>query len=186
MRYEPEKYYHVYNKGVNNKALFHSQENYRYCLQLLHKYAVENNVSVLAYCLMPDHYHVMLQQHGDGSIQRCLQATFKEYTQSFNQEHQRSGTLFDGRAKAHEVDNDLYIVQLCADIHLHPVSAQLIHTPEEWEFSDYKEWIDIRQSDITDLSLRNSFFDNGKQYRNFIESQHHARIDEKFDHLKHD
>jgi hypothetical protein len=133
---------------------------------------------------MPDHYHFVLQQQGEGSIQHCLHKLFTAYTQTFNKQHQKSGTLFEGRAKAHEVENDLYIVQLCAYIHLNPVSAQLVHTPEEWEFSDYKEWIDIRQSGSTDLSLRNSFFDNGNQYRNFIESQRLDRVDEKFDRLK--
>ena len=181
MKYEPEKYYHVYNRGANKGKIFLSQENYRYCLRLMHKYAIEYKISILAYCLMPNHYHFFFQQSLEGSIQRCIQTLFNAYTQAFNKQHQRSGTIFEGRAKAREVDSDLYAVQLCAYIHLNPVSAQLINTPEEWEFSDYKEWIDIRNSDRTDLSLRNCYFDNGEQYRDFIESQRMARVDEKLE-----
>ena len=181
MKYESEKYYHVYNRGANKEKIFLSHENYRYCLRLMYKYTIENKISILAYCLMPNHYHFLLQQSLEGSIQRCIQTLFNAYTQAINKQHQRSGTLFEGRAKAREVDSDLYAVQLCAYIHLNPVSAQLVNTPEEWEFSDYKEWIDVRQTDLNDLSLRNSFFENGKQYRDFIELQRCTRVEEKLD-----
>jgi REP element-mobilizing transposase RayT len=184
VKYEPEKYYHLYNRGANKVEIFLSQENYFSCLQLMHKYAIEYKISVLAYCLMPNHYHFLLKQSGGGSIQGWIQTLFDTYTPAFNKQHQRSGTLFEGKAKAHEVDNDMYSIQLCAYIHLNPVSAHLVKTPEEWEFSDYKEWIDIRQSDYTDLALRNSYFDNGKQYHEFIESQRLDRVDDKFDRLK--
>ncbi|MCX6121969.1 MAG: transposase [Ignavibacteriales bacterium] len=195
MKYESEKYYHIYNRGANKEEIFFFHENYRYCLRLLEKYATKYKVVVLAYCLMPNHYHFMLRQSLKGSVQRCIQTLFNSYTQALNKEQHRSGTLFEGRAKTREVDSDLYAVQLCAYIHLNPVAAQLVSKPNDWEFSDYNIWIstdepnkpcegsnDLRKGKIfTDLSLRNLYFDDGETYKRFVEEQHRIKTDEKFE-----
>jgi len=106
MKYEDNKYYHVYNRGTNKGTLFYNNENYLYCLKLIEKYRSKYDITIVAYCLMPNHYHFVLRQNENGSISRFLQTTFNAYSQAINKELQRSGTLFESRAKGILIDSD--------------------------------------------------------------------------------
>ncbi|MFA5832870.1 MAG: transposase [Bacteroidota bacterium] len=92
MKYENEKYYHVYNRGANRQNIFLKNENYEYCINLLLKYSPQYHVSIFAYCLMPNYYHLLLRQNGNGSIGRFIQTVFNSYTQAFNKITSHSGT----------------------------------------------------------------------------------------------
>ncbi len=142
MKYEDEKYYHIYNRGAHKAPLFLVSEHYGYCMRLIGNYSSRYRVSIEALCLMPNHYHMLVQQLEGGSISRFIQTTFNAYVQGFNVQTEHSGALFQGKAKALEVDSDEYAVRLCRYIHLNPVVAGLVSAPEEWKWSDYREWID--------------------------------------------
>lgn len=109
---------------------------YEYCISLLHKYTKRYNVSPLAYCLMPNHYHFVLAQRPTGSITRCIQTLFNAYVQGHNKLHRHSGTLFQGSAKHRHVDSDEYAVQVVRSIHLNPVRAGIVRRAEDWRYSD--------------------------------------------------
>lgn len=123
----------------------------------MRKYSITYNVEMIAYCLMPNHYHFLVRQAPSGSIQRFVQTVFNAYSQAVNKELNHSGTLFQGRAKS---------------IHIQTVSAKLTVKPEEWEFSDYREW--ISELSVTHLgpfaALRDCYFDGGKGYQDFVEA----------------
>jgi len=61
-------YYHVYNRGANREHIFFNEENYLYLLKLVKKYCQKYQVAIIAYCLMPNHYHFLLRQDGETSI----------------------------------------------------------------------------------------------------------------------
>ena len=159
--------------------IFLSQENYFSCLQLMHKYAIEYKISVLAYCLMPNHYHLILQQKENGSVSRCLQTTFNAYSQTINLMVGHSGTLFQGKAKSKLIDSDEYVLQVIRYVHLNPVSAGLVQKPEDWHFSDYREWIkgtgDLPKDPANRMvpseggKLRAAYFASAKEYKQFVE-----------------
>jgi putative transposase len=169
MKYENGKYYHVFNRGANKQNIFLNKENYRFCIQIVQKYSVQYNVSIVAYCLMPNHYHFLLLQNNGGSISKGIQSAFNSYAQAFNSVTNHSGTLFQGRAKGIEVNGDEYAVRLCRYIHCNPVTAKLVMKPEDWEYSDYSEWIGLRMRNEGNFILRDGYFGNATAYKNSIE-----------------
>lgn len=170
MHYEDDKYYHIYNRGAHQSLIFFSPENYRYCLRLLQKYKLKYRVAIVAYCLMPNHYHLVLRQSPEGSISNFLRTVFNAYAQAVNRRSGKSGTLFQGRPKARIIDSDAYALQVVRYIHLNPVIAKIVTAPESWQFSDYQAWIGATSSSLTDLSLRNAYFRDQKEYRDFVEA----------------
>ncbi|MBI3578258.1 MAG: transposase [Ignavibacteriales bacterium] len=171
MQHFDNEIYHIYNRGVRKSPIFFNKGNYQYCLELIKKYAETYDVTVIAYCLMPNHYHFVLQQKEGGTISKFLQTTFNAYTQAINKQQALSGTLFQGRAKTKQIESDSYVMGVIRYIHLNPVMARLTTKPEEWEFSDYHKWIGTQSDSLTHLSLRDRFFRDGKDYRLFVEVQ---------------
>jgi putative transposase len=164
LKYQDGKYYHVYNRGANRQNIFLSPGNYDFCIRLMKKYLLQYGVSVMAYCLMPNHYHLIVQQHENGSISRFIQTVFNSYTQAFNKVTGHSGTLFQGRARGIQIDNNDYALRLCQYIHHNPVAAKLVKLPADWKHSDYLNWIETRDGGITDLCLRNAYFETPGDY----------------------
>ncbi len=122
-------YYHVYNRGCNRERLFVNDENYLFLLKRAKSYLSEYPLSVIAYCLMPNHYHFLCRPEEDDSLSRYIQRLFNSYTQAFNKQQGRSGTLFEGRYKSILVDTDEYVIHLCRYIHVNPVRAGLVRDP---------------------------------------------------------
>ncbi|MFH0990982.1 MAG: transposase [bacterium] len=176
MKYIDNQYYHIYNRGAHKALIFFNSENYRYCLDVLKNNASRHNVLIAAYCLMPNHYHLVMKQLDSGSISRCIQTTFNTYTQAINVRRNHSGTMFQGKAKAKLVNSDSYVFQLIRYVHLNPVEAQLVTRPEDWIFSDYADWAGIRERKTFNSSLRDMFFKNGEEYKEFVQQHRREEI----------
>ncbi len=82
-------------------------------------------VGILAYCLMPNHYHLLLRQETDRPFSDWIQQVFNGYVQAVNKELGRAGTLFQGRAKHVLVETNEQLVHVVRYIHLNPVKARL-------------------------------------------------------------
>jgi REP element-mobilizing transposase RayT len=89
-------HYHIYNRGANRQPIFRDDENYRFLLGRVKEAAAEWQASVLAYCLMPNHFHFVLRQDSEHPLSGFVQAVFNSYTKAFNKRYERSGTLFEG------------------------------------------------------------------------------------------
>lgn len=87
-------YYHVYNRGCNREQIFANDNNYLFLLQRAKSFLPDYSLKVVAYCLMPNHYHFLLHPQEDGVLSRFIQRLFNSYTQAFNKQQKRSGTLF--------------------------------------------------------------------------------------------
>ena len=164
-RFLDDHYYHIYNRGVHKSPIFFSDENYKYCLSLIKKYSSCYGVSIVAYCLMPNHYHLLLRQDGNGSIARFLQTTFNAYTQAVNKRQLLHGTLFESRAQSLCVDSEAYLLRLVCYIHCNPVVAGLVRSPEIWLFSDFKAWAGKER--YNNSYVRNAYFSTGEEYAEF-------------------
>ncbi len=161
-------YYHVYNRGCNREAIFIVEDNYRYLLQQAKRILSDSSVGIIAYCLMPNHYHFFLRSDSEDAISRFIQRLFSGYTQAFNKQQKRHGTLFEGRAKSIEVGNDQYAVHLCRYIHLNPVAARLVSQPEEWPYSNYLEWTGKRQGALIDRDFVQHYYPQPGDYETFM------------------
>ena len=161
-------YFHVYNRGVNGQIIFTSDDNFRFLLRRMSEYSTQLNIAVIAYCLMPTHYHLLIEAESRERASLFIQKLFNSYSQAFNQQQNRTGTLFEGRAKFKIIETDEYALQLCSYIHLNPVKAGLTKKPEQWKYSNYLGWIDQKTDNQVNLVLR--FFDNPEEYEKYVHS----------------
>ncbi len=160
---EPTHYYHVYNRANGSEKLFLTKNNFIF-FQAKYKKYVAPFVTTYCYCLMPNHIHYLLQvksieaisQHlaesalKDGSklllkfqsdpekfISKQFSNLFSSYSQSFNKQQHRMGSLFMKNYKRKPVNDELYLKKLVHYIHNNPVEARLCDKPEGWSFSSY-------------------------------------------------
>jgi REP element-mobilizing transposase RayT len=166
--FAPDHYYHIYNRGVGGQSIFREEENYHYLLRLVKDYAHQIQIAVIAYCLMPNHYHLLLRQEGGESAGLLPQLAFNRYTKAFNKRYRRTGTLFEGRYRSVWVDNTDYLFHLCRYIHANPVKAGLTSRPQDWPFSNYLEWMGMRDGMLVDRDFVSESFPQRHRYRVFV------------------
>jgi REP element-mobilizing transposase RayT len=159
-----EQYYHLYNRGNNFQTIFFEQENYLYFLSLIRKYLTPEDVEVIAYCLMPNHYHLLVYLHSD-DLSKCMQPLLLAYTKAINKRFNRVGALFQGRFKGKWIDRNAYLLHLSRYIHHNPVTAGLVSKPEDWEFSSYRDYIGIRAGTLPDPDIILSQFSSREEYQ---------------------
>ncbi len=162
------EYYHIYNRGCDKGKIFLADENYDFLLRLLEVRVREFHTTVIAYCLMPNHYHFLLRQDNDKSAGAMIQSLFNSYTKAFNSMYGRTGTLFEGPFKAIHVDKEHYLLHLSRYIHRNPLEAGLVHDLELWRYSNYLEWIKKRDSIFVDRSFVESSFASPTSYVQFV------------------
>ena len=133
----PGALYHVMSRGNAKQAIFLGGQDYERFLELLSATTSRFGVLCLAYCLMQNHFHLLLEPH-ERSVSRMMQHLNSAYSQWFNRRHQRVGHLLQGRFKALLVDRDAYVLQVLRYIVLNPVEAGLVSDPAEWRWSSYR------------------------------------------------
>ncbi len=166
--YQNGRYYHIYNRGAHRQSIFREKRNYLFVLKNMQKYMRELAITVVAYCLLPNHYHFLLRQDGDNAAIMLPQYVFNSYSKAYNKSYDHSGTLFEGTAKPKLVGNDQYLLHLCRYIHANPVKHGLVQRLDEWPYSNYPEWTGERAGTLVDRAFVNDFFPNQGQYAEFV------------------
>lgn len=137
------EYYHIYNRAIAGNLLFREPGNYSFFLSKVEKYILPN-ADVIAYCLMPNHYHMILKLTSD-NISTAMQKLAISYAKSYNQVYDQSGHLFQGPFQRIHAKDLNYLLHLSRYIHLNPVKAQLVNKAEQWEHSSYQEYIGLKE-----------------------------------------
>ena len=161
-------YYHIYNRGVNCKPMFRHPDNYIFLLSRMKESASKSSNAIIAYCLMPNHYHLLVRQESESPVSEFMQAIFNSYTKAYNKAFNRTGTLFEGPYKAVQVEEDPYLLHLCRYIHRNPLDAGLVKDPDEWPYSNYLEWVGKRAGSLVDLEFVRDFFPRPGEYSRFV------------------
>jgi putative transposase len=169
--FAPGNAYHLYNRGLNKADIFTGANNYRFLLGKVKRLLKEIPVTVIAYCLMPNHYHFVMRQEGETPLSQFIGRLFQTYTQAYNRQQKRTGPLFVGRFRCVHVDSEEYLLHLCRYVHLNPVVAGLVVRPEDWPFSNYLEWIDRREGTLVDRALIGAYFDTPEAYIAFVQAE---------------
>lgn len=141
----PEAWYHVMNRGRRKEHIFLSSKDYASFLDLLHETMATWNLRVAAYCLMPTHYHLLVQTPG-ANISRCMRHIDGVYTQRFNRAHESDGSLFRGRYKSILVGGDSYLLQLVRYIHRNPLRAGLSDSLEKYPWTTHRAYLSDAES----------------------------------------
>ena len=141
--FAPGEYYHLYNRGTDKRNIYLDRADYRRFTELLyvcnstepvnirtlHKAKesiylhdrTQTLVAIGAYCLMPNHFHILLTPLKDDGVTKFMNKLGTSYSMYFNKKYERTGALFQGRFKAKHADSDEYLKYLYAYIHLNPV-----------------------------------------------------------------
>jgi REP element-mobilizing transposase RayT len=163
-------YYHIYNRGAHRINIFRNDSDYVFLLKRLKTELQSCSITMIAYCLMENHYHFLLRQDGDTEISELMQAVFNVYTKAFNTKYKLSGTLFEGPYKAIHVDSNKYLLQLCRYIHRNPLEAGLVIKPEQWHYSNYADFTGSRKGALVDHEFVTVNFGSPGKYEEFVMS----------------
>jgi len=146
--FAPGEIFHCYNRGVDKRTIFEDQQDYIYFLKLLRHFntsevvgnlrLLENKpqvnppVTILSYCLLPNHFHLLLRCNDvEGGLSKYMQRVGGGYTMYFNQKYKRSGSLFQGKFKAKLIDSDLYLKHIIAYVRynyiIHDITDQNLY-----------------------------------------------------------
>lgn len=166
--WQPGMYYHIFNRGAHKMPIFREPENYDFVLQRIGQYAQELQIAVIAYCLMPNHYHLLVRQDGGSPAGLLPQRVFNSYTKAFNKRYRCSGTLFEHRFKAKPVMDETYLLHLCCYIHANPVKDGLVSDPGQWLYSNYLEWVRKRHSLLIDQNFVQARVDQPRVYQEMV------------------
>lgn len=170
----PGAFYHVTSRGIERRSIFHSNADRKRFLSYLASAHERHGVLIHAYCLMDNHYHLLIETPV-GNLSKILHHINGAYTTFFNIRHNRVGPLFQGRYKAILVERDAYAQELSRYIHLNPVRAGVVARPDDYPWSSYRyftvkqplpEWLSV------DFIL--GYFGTSKKqvhatYRRFVE-----------------
>lgn len=174
-RFQPGHYYHLYNRGVNRGPIFFCQENWAFFIRRMRDYFKPDLVQIVAYALMPTHYHILVLSHTNKLSEHVMQPFATSYVKAVNRQQNRVGPLFQGPFRSKIVDNDAYLSHLTRYIHLNPVAAGYVGSPGEWPYSSYRDYIGLRNGTLAHSDVVLQRFPTRTDYQTFVES----KIDER-------
>ena len=166
--YVPDHYYHLYNRGAHKISIFREADNYHFVLRKLKANCASLSLAPIAYCLLPNHYHLLIRQDGAHPAGLLPQRVFNSYSKAYNKRYGHSGTLFEGNYRAAAVEEDTYLSHLCRYIHANPVVHGLVDDPADWPYSNYLEWIGEREGTLVDRDSVRSRYPDPFGYREFV------------------
>ncbi len=193
-------FYHIYNRGVEKRNIFMDDQDYKVFLYFLKRYLTEtpkspdriqpgwkadlfNKLSLIAYCLMPNHFHLLIKQLTKEAIIDFMRALANSYVRYFNEKYERVGALFQGAYKAVLIENDLYLLHLTRYIHLNPSEVPPVdrwHLKEflrEYPYSSYGDYLGKRNTSWVRPEEILTFFETAQRtslkdflsYQSFVE-----------------
>ena len=132
--------YHVTSRGDRRESIYEDDMDRERFLEILCKVIEDSNWICHAYCLMSNHYHLVIETP-DGNLSKGMRQLNGIYTQASNRRHRRTGHLFQGGYKAILVDADAYLLELTRYVVLNPVRATMVENPGAWDWSSYQAMI---------------------------------------------
>lgn len=200
--YVEDGYYHIYNRGVEKRIIFTDEQDYKTFLSFLKLYLTKpkqqgrtlslgdnttigvkrapnnftDNITLFAYCLMPNHFHFMVKQQSEYAIASYMQSLMTKYTTYFNKRHHRVGGLFQGKYKAVRIENEYQYVYLTKYIHRNPLSLPKYKNSSQplssYPYSSYPNYLkQFSQSWVNTDEILSRFSDTNHSlsYQSFIE-----------------
>jgi REP element-mobilizing transposase RayT len=141
----PGAVYHVTSRGNAKKKIFRDEADRDKFLEALSIVVTRFNWLCHAYCLMDNHYHLLIETP-DANLSRGMRQLNGIYTQSYNRRHKKTGHIFQGRYKAVLVEKESYLLELSRYVVLNPVRAKIVEKPEDWKWSSYPFTVGLRKA----------------------------------------
>ncbi len=131
----------------------------------------EGVFSLISYCLMPNHFHLQIEQCADVPLGKLLLKVCTSYSMYFNKKYDHVGHVFQDQFKAIPIQSENQVAALSAYIHQNPKVAGLVKRAEDWAYSSYPDYIGVRQGNLIDPNSVLSQFSSRDEYRLFVEDQ---------------
>ena len=181
----PNAWYHVMNRGRRGEVVFLDEKDYLEFINLLKETSDMWRVRIGAYCLMPTHYHLLIQTP-EANLSRCIRHVDGVYTQRFNRQHNYDGQLFRGRYKSILVGGDSYLLELVRYIHGNPLRGGLVKRLDSYFWSSHERYLSSSKKwDWLHKEYFLSLFSDDKvkkrtAYKNFISKEEPEKIKQFF------
>lgn len=174
--YEAEAYYHVYNRGVNLRKIFRDGEDFKYFEWLLERSVgpkevqdskgrsftwLRDKVRLNAYCLMPNHFHLLVYQEANDGVSSLMRSLGTAYTGYFNKKYRRRGPLFENTYRSVPIEKDSQFMHITRYIHLNYPNYKT------WAHSSYKDYL-VEARTWVDSEPILAMFDSKKEYVDFV------------------
>jgi len=174
-------HYHIYNRGIEKRNIFLDEQDYRTFLYLLKQYlsppevnpiknqiypkTLHGEISLLSYCLMPNHFHLLVGQEIENGITQLLRSISTNYVMYFNKRYNRVGPLFQSAYKAVLIDDDDYLLHTSRYIHLNPFEllANDLKKLGDYPYSSYGDYLGLRNTKWIDIKEILSYFESAKK-----------------------
>jgi putative transposase len=160
--------HHIVLRGNNREKVFLDRGDYERYLSFVSKYSEEKEASVLAYCLMPNHIHLLVKPSEEEALPKMMQGITLCYSKYFNGRNGRTGRLWECRYYSTVVDGDSYLWNVGKYIENNPLRAGIVGSPEDYPYSSAKAHILGKRDPL----LKEPLFDTNelKEYRKFVRS----------------
>jgi len=153
-----DSYYHIYSRGVNRSVIFREEKDYVVFLSLLKRYLSKkqakdkngsvyphfyNHIELLAFCLMKNHFHLLVYQVEREAMQKLMRGVMTSYSMYFNRKYHRTGPLFEGRYRATMITDETYLTHISRYIHLNPPDWRSYHYTSLSHYLEFtsSEWV---------------------------------------------
>jgi len=180
---------HIYNRGNNKEKIFFEDQDYKaflfrlgLCLgfneEELNKNKLiampysriritetnKNDFELHAFCLMPNHFHLLIEQNGDVSVSKLILKLCTSYARYINKKYKRVGHIFQDQFKSVLIEDNPQLMWTSAYIHMNPVKDGLVKNPEEYKWSSYNDFASDRNLPIIDKKLLTETFGSQKDF----------------------
>ncbi len=188
MNFATQNIYHIYNRGNNKQIIFFKRDNYIYFLNKIRRYILPN-CEILAYCLMPNHFHLLVYVDErldinfenplitNNKLSEGIRLLLSSYTKGINVQEQRIGNLFQQKTKARcvtENNSQNYSEECFHYIHQNPIKANLVDKMEDWEFSSFQDYSGLRNGNLCNQALAFKLLEVKKE--NFYNDSYNVRL----------
>ena len=164
----PNHYYHLYNRGAHKHLLFQEEDNYLFVIRKIKHYCQQLSLTMIAYCLMPNHYHFLIRQDGNFPAGLLPQRVFNSYSKAYNKKNGHEGTLFTDNYYIIEIKETSHLLHLCRYIHGNPVKDGFVAHPSDWIYSNFNEYIGRRKGILFDPGFLSDYFQDVNDYYSFV------------------
>lgn len=186
------EFYHLYNRGINKQITFFDKRDYSRFTQTLFYYQIANPkpkfslfkqsslfkideskkiVEIICYCLMPNHYHLLVKQLQEGGISEFMRKFINSYTKYRNTKHKQLGPVFQSLFKAVRIETDEQLIHTSRYIHLNPLVSLLVKDLKLYPYSSYKTYIDLENDPRVAKKEILNFFSSPQKYERFVLDQ---------------
>ena len=171
--------YHIMLRGINRQQIFEDEEDRQRLLETLLRYRNECGYTVYAYCLMGNHFHILLKE-GMGELDSVIKRIAGSYVYWYNWKYRRTGHLFQDRFKSEPVEDDGYFLTVLRYIHQNPVKARLCKSVESYPYSSISEYYSKPELVDTSFALSMLSLPEFIDYHNQVSDDNCLEMEEHF------